>query len=32
MSEGDELDWSLEIVKNEIVAVVRKVNSNSTKE
>ena len=31
ISEGDELDWSLQIVKNEIVAVVRKIN-NSTKE
>jgi hypothetical protein len=25
LDEGDELDWSLEIMKNEMVAVVRKV-------
>jgi hypothetical protein len=29
LDEGDELDWSLEIIKNEMVAVVRKVESET---
>jgi len=31
INEGDELDWSLEIIKNEMVAVVRKVEGKTKK-
>ena len=32
LSEGDWIDWSLEIVKNELVAVVRKIEETEEKQ